>query len=123
MTESASIEHRRLGTTDIFVSPVALGCWPIAGMTTLNVNDVDSRATIAACFDLGINFLDTAYCYGPNGESERLISQAIGGRRDELVIATKGGVHWNPRGERVIDGRPETLRRECEESLRRLQTD
>ena len=120
---SPSLEHRRIGTTDIFVSPVALGCWPIAGMTTLNVNEVDSRATIAACFDLGINFLDTAYCYGPNGESERLIAQAIAGRREEMVIATKGGVHWDTNGERIIDGRPQTLQRECEESLQRLQTD
>jgi aryl-alcohol dehydrogenase-like predicted oxidoreductase len=119
----SSNQYRRLGITDIFVSPVALGCWPIAGMTSLDVNDSDSRATIATCFDVGINFLDTAYCYGANGESERLISQAIANRRDELVIATKGGVHWNSSGQRVLDGRPETLQRECDESLRRLQTD
>ncbi len=115
--------RRRIGTTDIFVSPVALGCWPISGMTTLNVNETDSLATIAACLDVGINFLDTAYCYGANGESERLIAKALGKRRDEMVIATKGGVHWNSRGERILDARPETLQRECEESLRRLNTD
>lgn len=120
---SPSLERRRIGSTDVLVSPVALGCWPIAGMTTLNVNADDSRATIAACFDLGINFLDTAYCYGPNGESERMIAEAIAGRRDEMVIATKGGVHWDSNLERVLDGRPQTLQRECEESLRRLRTD
>ncbi len=117
------MELRPLGKTDIRVSPVALGCWPIAGMTSINVNDADSLATISACLDVGINFLDTAFNYGPNGESERLIARALGKRRDEMVIATKGGLHWGERGERLHGGRPETLKRECEESLRRLSTD
>lgn len=117
------IPQRNLGTSAIRVSAVALGCWPIAGMTSLNVEDAASRATIAACFDLGVNFLDTAYCYGAQGESERLIAQAIRGRRDELVLATKCGIHWDERGERQFDGRPERLRQECETSLRRLETD
>ncbi|HEY1599041.1 MAG TPA: aldo/keto reductase [Pirellulales bacterium] len=117
------MELRRLGTTDLLVSPVALGCWPIAGMTSINVNDIDSIATIRACLDVGINFLDTAFNYGPDGESERLIAQAIGGRRDEVVIATKGGLHWGAQKDRQHDARPETLWRECDESLRRLGTD
>lgn len=113
---------RPLGDSGLSIAPVALGCWPIAGVTTLDTNEADSIATIRACFDLGINHLDTAYVYGPNGESESLIRQAIGGRRDELVIATKCGVHYE-QGSQVIDGRPESIRRECEESLRRLGTD
>lgn len=117
------MELRRLGKTDIQVSPVALGCWPIAGMTSLGVNDADSRATIAACLDLGINFLDTAFNYGRAGESERLIAAALGPKRKQMVIATKGGLHWGPNGERLHDARPETLKRECAESLRRLNTD
>lgn len=116
-------ERRRLGATDIFVSPVALGCWPIAGMTSIDVNDADSLATLAAAADAGVNFLDTAYGYGANGESERLISKALGHRRDELVIATKCGLHWSERVERVLDARPATIKRECDESLRRLNTD
>lgn len=56
---------RPLGNTDIRVSAVALGCWPIAGMTSPGVNDEDGLATIRACFELGIHHLDTAYCYGP----------------------------------------------------------
>jgi aryl-alcohol dehydrogenase-like predicted oxidoreductase len=104
------------------VSPVALGCWPIAGMTSLNVNDPDSLATIRACFDCGINFLDTAYVYGPHGQSERLIAQAVQGRRAELVIATKVGFHWDEKLVRQADARPATVRREFETSLRRLNT-
>ena len=114
---------RPLGNSGLMVSPIALGCWPIAGMASPDVNDDDSVATIQSCFDLGINFIDTAYCYGVNGESERLIARALGRRRDEVVIATKGGIEWGPNRKQVIDGRPETIRRHCDESLRRLQTD
>ncbi len=119
----ASVESPRLlGRSGLDVSPVALGCWPIAGVSTLGTNAVDSIATIQACFDVGINLLDTAHVYGPCGESESLIGQAIEGRRDEVVIATKGGVHYEG-NVMVNDARPETLRAECEESLRRLRTD
>ena len=114
---------RSLGRTDLRVSPVALGCWPIAGVSTLDVNDADSIATIQATLDAGVNFFDTAYCYGPNGESETLIRRALEGRRNQAVIATKGGIHYNAAGKQEQDGRPETIVRECDESLRRLGTD
>jgi aryl-alcohol dehydrogenase-like predicted oxidoreductase len=117
------MELRSLGATGLKVSPIALGCWPIAGITSINVTGANSLATIERCFDLGINFLDTAYCYGRDGESERLICRALGSRRDEIVIATKGGIHWGPDGKQAKDGRPATLRRQCEESLARLETD
>ena len=89
------MELRPLGKTDILISPVAFGCWPIAGMTSLDVNDADSIKTLHAAIEHGVNFLDTAFCYGADGESERLIATALGERREELVIATKGGVHWS----------------------------
>jgi aryl-alcohol dehydrogenase-like predicted oxidoreductase len=113
---------RPLGNSGLKVSAVALGCWPIAGVTTIGVNDADSIATIQKCFDVGVNHLDTAHVYGPNGESENLIRRAIGSRRDELVIATKCGIHYE-NGVMVTDNRPERLRLECDESLRRLGTD
>lgn len=117
------MHYRPLANTGMRISEVALGCWPIAGMTTPGVNEADSIATIKACFDLGVNHLDTAYMYGANGESERLIAKAIGDRRNEMVIATKGGFHWGSDGSQLHDASPATLRRECEESLRRLNTD
>jgi aryl-alcohol dehydrogenase-like predicted oxidoreductase len=122
MTLSSITGRRPLGNSGFKVSPVALGCWPIAGITTLGTNEADSIATVQACFDLGVNHLDTAHVYGPNGESEVIVGRAVAGRRHEVVIATKGGIHYEGK-EMVTDGRPETLRRECDESLRRLGTD
>ena len=113
---------RQLGSSDIHVSSVAMGCWPITGMTTLNAIREESLKTIQAALDCGINFLDTAYAYGINGESEQMIGEVIRGRRDEVAIATKGGLHRVGRGQ-DYDGRPETIRRECDESLQRLRTD
>ncbi len=121
-TIPAPPELRPLGNSGLAVSPVALGCWPMAGVTTLGTNDADSIATIEACSELGINHLDTAYVYGPSGESDRFIRRALGPRRDQFVLATKCGIH-NEGDRQVNDARPETLRRECDESLQRLGTD
>lgn len=123
MAEFAYEFRRQLGTSDLFVSPVALGTWPMAGTTSPGVNDADSIATIRSCAEVGVNFIDTAYCYGPSGESENLIRQAITSQRDTFVIASKCGIHYNTAGEQTQDARPETIQRECEESLRRLGTD
>lgn len=117
------MDLRTLGKTEIQVTSVAMGCWPIAGMTSLNVNEADSLDTLRAAVESGIQFFDTAYCYGPNGESERLIAAALGDRRDEIVIATKGGLHWDPAGNRIFDASPARLLHECEQSLVRLNTD
>lgn len=116
------VPRRPLAGMTSLVSPIAMGCWPIAGITSLEVTESNSLATLERAFDSGINFFDTAYCYGYDGESERLIAKALGSRRDQIVIASKGGIHFDNRVQQR-DGRPETLRRECEESLRRLQTD
>ena len=115
--------RRRLGGSDLVVSPVSMGCWPITGMTSLEVTHAQSLATLEAAYDAGVNFFDTAYCYGADGESERLIAAALGNRREDLVIATKGGIHWDDQLQRVIDGRPATLVRQCDTSLSRLNFD
>jgi aryl-alcohol dehydrogenase-like predicted oxidoreductase len=120
-------ELRFLGKTDLRVSPVAMGCWPIAGMTSIDVNDADSLKTLRAAVDSGINFFDTAYGYGIDGESERLISQALGAVRDDIVIATKGGMSWSNGtsgpAQREFDASPQRLIAQCNESLQRLGTD
>ena len=119
----ATVELREIGITGIHVTPVAMGCWPIAGVTSLNVNRNDSLATLETAFKSGVNFFDTGHVYGYHGESEKLIADALKTRRDEIVIATKGGFLWNEFGKQARDGRPQTLRRQCEESLERLETD
>ena len=117
-----TVPLREIGRSGIFVTPLAMGCWPIAGITSLGVTEAQSLATLQAAVESGLNFFDTAYCYGYEGESETLIRRALGHRRDSLVIATKGGIHFENRIQ-VKDARPATLIRECEESLNRLGTD
>ena len=112
---------RQIGETDIWVSPIGLGCWPIAGMTTLGATEADSCKTILTALESGINLLDTAHGYGADGLSERLIGQVIKGRRENVVIASKGGFHWDKSGDRHFDSKPERIRFECETSLQRMQ--
>lgn len=100
-----------------------MGCWPIAGVTSIDVTEEASLATIEAALEAGINFFDTAYCYGYDGESEKMVGQVLRPHRDKVVIATKCGIHWGPDRKQVRDGRPETILRECDESLRRLGTE
>lgn len=114
---------RRIGRTDLEVTPIAMGCWPIAGITSINVTEADSLATLAAAVDAGINFFDTAYCYGYDGESERMVGRVLRPFREQVVIATKGGISWNAERKQVRDGRPETILRQCDESLSRLGID
>ncbi len=87
-------------------------------------DDQESTATIHRALDLGITLLDTADIYGPF-INEELVGQAIAGRRDEVVLATKFGIVRDPASPsaRGVDGRPEYVRRSCEASLRRLGTD
>lgn len=102
---------------------LALGCWPLAGMTRPGVTRQAAIETVAAAIDHGITHLDTAYCYGENGESEKAIAQAAQGRRNEVTIASKCGIHWQAGKKQTVDGRPETIIREAKESLLRLQAD
>ncbi len=72
--------------------------------------------------ELGCTHFDTAALYG-FGANETLIGNTLRGRRNEFVLASKGGMFRNEQGQRSIDGRPEVIRKNCEESLERLQTD
>ena len=114
---------KALGASTVSVGPLGLGCWPLAGMTRTGITTAMAEATVAAAIDAGITHLDTAYCYGANGESERAIAAALSpARRKNIVIAGKCGVHWEPGRRQVVDGRPQRLRLEVEESLSRLGT-
>ena len=114
---------RRLSNTDIEIAPVALGCWPLAGMTSGDIGDDAAVEIVHAALDAGIDHLDTAHAYGMEGESEVRVGKAMAGRRDAVVLATKVGLYWNAAGELTQDSSPAALRRMCEASLKRLNTD
>ena len=121
----------RLGHSELMVRPVGLGCM---GMSQFYgaADDNESITTLRAAIDLGVNFLDTSDIYGAAdvglgvnirgfGHNEQLIGQAITGRRDEVVLATKFAAKLNDdHTQVVIDGRPEYVKSACEASLRRL---
>ena len=116
-------QPRPLGNSPVAVGPLGLGCWPLAGMTREGITPEAALATVAAAVDAGIMHLDTAYCYGEQGESERAIREGLRGRRDRVILAGKCGIHWEPGRTQCVDGRPTRLRREVDESLARLGTD
>jgi pyridoxine 4-dehydrogenase len=82
----------------------------------------DGKKVLQRALELGINFIDTARAYGP-GWNERIIAEALYPYPEGLFIATKGGVVKKSASERYLDGSPEGLRRDCEESLKNLRLD
>lgn len=104
-------------------SPVILGLWPLAGITTVGVTRQAARDTIATAIDCGIRAFDTAFSYGYDGESDRLIGDFIRADRDTYFLIGKVGQRWDSGRRRVVDGRPETLRADAECSLRRIGID
>jgi aryl-alcohol dehydrogenase-like predicted oxidoreductase len=113
---------RRLADTQVF--PIGLGEMPMS----LRGRPPEERSirTIHAALDAGVNLIDTAdaYAYDEHdvGHGERLIAKALRGRRDDVIVATKGG-HTRRGQAWELDGRPEHLRAACEASLRALETD
>jgi aryl-alcohol dehydrogenase-like predicted oxidoreductase len=113
---------RSLAGTEIY--PIGLGAMPmsLAGRP----DEARSIRTIHAALDAGANLIDTAdaYCRDDSevGHNERLIAKAIRDRRDDVLVATKGG-HTRPGGAWEVDGSPAHLRAACEASLRALETD
>lgn len=111
---------RQLGKSELWVSTVGFGCWPIAGISSLEVTDEWSVKTLHAAFDAGINFFDTAYSYGYDGEADRLLRMALSDRRDRVVLASKVGSHYDGDRRRVVDGRPAILIDQAAKILKRL---
>lgn len=88
------MEYSKLGTSDIEVSRVTFGAWAIGGWFWGGTDDDKAVAAIQKAVDVGITTIDTAPMYG-FGHSERIVGQAIKGRRDQVVIATKCGLVWD----------------------------
>ena len=118
------MKHRKLGQ-GLDVSAIGIGCMPMirAGNINYGVADDDqSIRTIHEAVDLGVTFFDTAELYGPFA-NEELVGQAIKGRREGLVIATKFAMTFDGDKPVATDGSPANARRACEGSLKRLGID
>lgn len=108
-----AMEFRKLGRTNIDVSVIGMGCWPITGDTNWGPQDEkDSVMTIEAALDTGINFFDTAEGYG-DGYSESILGKTLAGHRNRVIIASK-----------VNDSNlsADGIQKACERSLKRLKT-
>ena len=118
MTQKTRTARRRLGKSDLTVSPIGLGCMPLSGVYG-PADDAASEALIRHALDRGVNHLDTSDVYGW-GHNETLVGRAIKGRRNEVVLATKFG-HIRRDGQpNGVDGRPEYVQQACDASLARL---
>lgn len=113
------MQTRKLGSLE--VSAIGLGCMNMS--QAYGVPDrAESEQVLKRALEIGYTFLDTSSVYG-HGHNETLIGEVLNKQRHEFVLASKVGLIAGPVGGRLIDCRPETIKRVCEESLKRLQTD
>src|SRR6201987_5940155 len=117
------MQKRKLGNSGLEVSAVGLGC---IGMSYHRGPAPDRHAMITLirkAVDLGVTFFDTAEVYGPF-TNEELVGEALAPFREQVVIATKFGFKFGPKGEQIgLDSRPEHIKEVAEASLKRLRTD
>lgn len=106
-----------LGRSGLSVSQLGLGANRL-----LDPSEAEWVATVNEAIDRGLNFIDSAAIYGV-GRSESFFGAMLGNRRGEVVLASKCGIHVDDAGKVAIDARPDTIKRECDESLARLNTD
>lgn len=120
------MQTRQLGKTNLDITPIGLGAWAIGGGNWVSgwgpQDDEESIATIHRALDLGINWIDTAAVYGL-GHSEEIVGKALKERSDRPYVFTKCSRVWNDRGEITGNLKAQSIRREVEASLQRLQID
>jgi aryl-alcohol dehydrogenase-like predicted oxidoreductase len=121
------MDTRRLGTTDLDISRLGFGAWAIGGggwkFGWGSQEDRESIAAIHRALDLGVNWIDTAPVYGV-GTSEEIVGKAIADRSERPYVFTKCGLLGDKSGETVTNTlQPDSIRREVEDSLRRLGID
>jgi aryl-alcohol dehydrogenase-like predicted oxidoreductase len=120
------MQTKRLGSSDLQITPIGIGAWAIGGGGWAfgwgPQDDNDSIAAIHAGLDRGINWIDTAAVYGL-GHSEEVVARALKDRSPKPYVFTKCARVWNERGEIGKSLKADSIRREVEASLRRLQVD
>lgn len=123
------MKKRVLGKSGIEVSPLGLGCMGLTHASGDAMGTPAAARVIREAFEMGYTFFDTAESYvGENAAGETLynedaVGEALRPVRDQVVIATKFGVHHNPDKTLSVDSRPETIRRAIDGSLSRLGID
>ncbi|KAL1914418.1 uncharacterized protein VTP21DRAFT_8936 [Calcarisporiella thermophila] len=118
-----SFARRTLGNTSERVSAIGLGCMTMSPVFDQAVDDDQSVETLNRALDLGINFWDTANIYG-GGHNEQLISRVLKHRRKEVFLCTKFGCYFDMQKQQLgVSGKPEVVKKACQESLERLGTD
>jgi aryl-alcohol dehydrogenase-like predicted oxidoreductase len=121
MNSKVMTERRRLGKDGPEVSPIGLGCMSLSGVYGKS-DDAAGVALIHRAIELGVDHFDSSDMYGW-GQNEDLLGQALKGRRDGVVIATKFGQTRRPGGANGVDGSPAYVAQACEASLKRLGVD
>ena len=119
------MQMRQLGNTDMNLTTVGLGTWAMGGPWQYGwgpQDDDEASAAILKALDIGINWIDTAPAYGL-GHSEELVGKALKQVRQKPFIATKCGLLWNEKKEKVSCLKRESIRQECNASLKRLGLD
>ncbi|UTW11901.1 aldo/keto reductase [Marinobacterium rhizophilum] len=114
------MQQRTLGPFE--VSAIGFGCMSLSHGYGPGPDEDSAIRLLNQALDAGHTLLDTAALYG-YGQNESLLGKAVMHRRDEFVLASKCGIFRNATGEREINGRPEVLKKTCEDSLRRLKTE
>jgi myo-inositol catabolism protein IolS len=116
------MHYRHLGRTGLKISVIGVGTWQFGGEWGKDFSQAEVDAILAAARDCGINFLDTAECYGDH-LSERFIGAALAGQRDRWIIATKFGHHFHEPFRRTDLFGPADVVKQLDDSLRALRTD
>jgi aryl-alcohol dehydrogenase-like predicted oxidoreductase len=120
------MEKKRLGNSDMELTPVGVGAWAMGGSGWAFAwgpqDDDESIAAIHEALDRGVNWIDTAAVYGL-GHSEEVVARALQGRSNRPYVFTKCERNWNENREIYKSLKADSIRRECEASLRRLKVD
>lgn len=116
------LKQRKLGTTGLEMKELTLGTWGLCAESYGAVFAEQMTATLARAIEQGITAFDMAPSWGEHGASERAVAQAVGGRRDDMQYITRVGQQSSEYGPLAAFA-PESLREQCEASLRRLATD
>src|SRR3954454_14725085 len=120
------MQTRRLGNSDLEITPLGVGAWAMGGgglpFAWGPQDDAESIGAIHAALDRGINWIDTAPVYGL-GHSEEVVGKALQNRAGRPYVFTKCSLVWDEKREVTRTMKRQSIRRECEDSLRRLEID